>query len=383
MFDSQKIDAYFEGKEKLVSRETKKVSVKFVWSRFIKLVFPCIAASLLGLMVVLPNIKKTADIKNDITLPRKNEMEQLHVEKVVLNSTDSKNRVSKVWSDSMDEVEAGSDEIKIASPHAEIPSDNGIIKLSSTVGFMNQKTKILRLDENVVAEDEKNNILQTPEAIYDFEKEYGYGDKEISATGEWGKLTAQGFDFDKNSKVLTLRGTTVVETKNGTLTSQEETKYFQAENKIVSIGKATAKKEKNTLHADKIINYISDSGKIELKKTEAFGNVEIFMEKAVVKGNRAEYDMNSGTAEILGNVVITTEKGTAKGDKAVYNAENNTIDLYGNVVLEQNGNSVRGNHVHTDIKTSKSTMVADKKQGQRIKGTFYTIRKAENGKKTD
>ena len=381
MFDMRDIDSFFEGSS-TISSAKKKRSAEYSLTRFIKLGFPCFAAALFGLMIVLPNIKKSADIRNDITMPRKSEIEKLHAEQVVMSVTDKKNRISTVWSDNMDEIEFGSNEIKINAPKAEIPSDSGMINIAADTGFVNQKNKILRLEGNVLVIDEKNNVISTSVATYEFNTEFGYGNEPVQATGDWGSLSAEGFTYDKNSEILTLPGTAVVKTQNGTLTSDEETKFFQSENKIVSTGNAVAKHDKHTLYADKIINYLSGGSKKELEKTEAFGNVKIVSEKGTARAKRALYNNKTQRAELFDNVVISTEKGVAKGSHAIYNQANNTIDLYGNVVLEQGENFMHGSHVHTDLNTSISTIVSDKKQGKRVSGTFYNKREAENGKKT-
>ena len=411
MFDSKKIDAYFEGR-KLLTPEKRIVRSGFSWSRFVKLGFPCFAAAIFGVMMVLPNIKKSVDIRNEITLPHKNEMEKLHAEQVVLNVTDKKNRVNQVWADNMDELEAGSGEIKINNPHAEVNSDSGVINISADIGFMNQNTKVLRLEENVKVVDEKNNTIQTSKATYDFENEYGFGDESVYAEGDWGNLSAQGFNFDKNAEILVLLGNSEINTEKGVLTAEKETQIFQKENKVISIGNAEVKQNEKSLKADKIVNYFSSGDKKELVKTEAFGkvkvisekgtaladkaiyradtgaaelfgNVVITSEKGVAKSDKAVYQANTGVAEMFGNVVITSEKGVAKSSRAVYNPKDNTVDLYDNVVLEQGDNFMYGQHAHTDLNTSISTMTADKNKGTRVSGTFYSKRKADNGKKTD
>jgi hypothetical protein len=60
MVDSRKIDAYFDNETAfdMPKKSVKQISVLSRWQRFVKLVFPCFAALLLGIMVVLPNIKK-------------------------------------------------------------------------------------------------------------------------------------------------------------------------------------------------------------------------------------------------------------------------------------------------------------------------------------
>ena len=383
MFDSQKIDAYFNGAKPLASPKKKVARTTDVSSRFVKLGFPCIAAALLGVMIIMPNIKKSVDIRDQITLPRKSEMEKLHAEQVVLNTTDSKNRVNKVWADNMDELEIGSEEITVNNPRAEIASDNGIIFISADVGTVNQNTKILHLTQNVKAVDEENNSVQTAKATYEFETEYGYGDEKVYASGDWGNLTTEGFTYDKNKALLILLGNTEINTDKGTLRSNKETHVFPNENKVVSIGNAVVERQNNSLFADKIINYFSQGSKKTLLKTEAFGKVKIVAPKGTATAQRAVYLADTGIAELFDDVVINTEKGIAKGSRAVYNSEANTVDLYGNVVLEQGDNFMHGQHIHTDLNTSISTMTADKKQGARVSGVFYKKRKAENGKKTN
>ena len=57
MFDSHKIDDYFDGEKPLdVGYQTQKPQESGFY-RFAKLGFPSVAAPLLGLMIVMPNIK--------------------------------------------------------------------------------------------------------------------------------------------------------------------------------------------------------------------------------------------------------------------------------------------------------------------------------------
>ena len=105
MFDSHKIDDYFDGEKPLdVGYQTQKPQESGFY-RFAKLGFPCVAAALLGLMIVMQNIKKSIDLRDNITVPRKNEMDKLHMETTVFNMTDNKNRVNRLTADMVDEVE--------------------------------------------------------------------------------------------------------------------------------------------------------------------------------------------------------------------------------------------------------------------------------------
>ncbi len=340
MFDSHKIDAYFNGDRSFDNVKLSDKPQTSRWLRFVKLGFPCVAAALLGVMIVMPNIKKSVDLQDSATLPRKNELEKLHIEQTVYNSTDNKNRVSTVTADSVDEVAPGSKEIKISNPRGLLPTDSGVVNVKSDNGFFVQDANILTLEGNVVAEDEKNTLVTTEKASFDFKKDYGYGNNPINGSGEWGTLNAEGFEYYKNDNILVLKGRHNVVSAEGTLTAQTETRYFQNEHKSVSTGDVVIQQGENQMYADKVVVYYTP--KNELKKAEAYGDVR-----------------------------IVTPKGKAFGQKGFYNPQTSVVSLHDNVRLEQDGNVINGSKAETNLKTQISRIIADKKSGKRITGTFY------------
>lgn len=352
MFDSHKIDAYFNGEQPFDNEQPNDKPKSSKWLRFIKLGFPCLAAAILGVMVVMPNIKKSVELQNDVTLPRKNEMEKLHIEQTVYYSTDGKNRVSTVTADSVDEVEAGSKEVKINNPKAEILTDGGPLKIESLTGFFNQEDNILTLQEKVVARDEKGSVVKTEKAVYDFTNDYGFGNERINAEGNWGDLEANGFEYYKADNILVLKGKHIVTTSQGVLTAEKETRYFQAEHRSVSLGNVIVRQGNNILYSDKLIAFYSPDN--ELEKAEAYGNVRII-----------------------------TPKGKAYGDKGTYNPKTAKVELVGKVKLEQQGNVINGDKAETDLNTQISRITGNQKTGGRISGTFYSKRKAKDDKKSD
>ena len=206
MFDSKKIDSYFDNKQnfELSNADLQRKSVS--WRRMFKLTLPCVAAALLGIMVVIPNIRKSVDLQDNITVPRKGEMEKLHIEQTVFNSTDNKNRVNKIVADSVDETSPGSKIVRIANPRGSIPTDSGVAEITASEGFFNQNNNVLSLSADVRAVVDNDTVITSTEANYDFDKEYGWGDKAIKAKGEWGNLTAEAFSYDKSKEILTLKG---------------------------------------------------------------------------------------------------------------------------------------------------------------------------------
>lgn len=322
MFDSQKIDSYFDGNHGLEPYRENARSKGVSWRRVFKLILPCVAAALAGLMVVMPNIKKSVDLKNNITMPRKGEMEKLHIEQTVFNSTDNKNRVNKIVADSIDETKAGSKIMRIVNPKGYIPTESGIANISSNEGFFNQNNNILNLVNDVRAVIDNDTVIVSSEANYDFVKEFGWGDKPVKANGSWGNMTADAFTFDKNKEILTLKGNNKINGKNGSLSAKEKTIIYQNENKSVSEGNAVISQNDSHVYADKIIAYFNESGKKEVIRAEAFGNVIIKTARETARGKEGIYNLQTGEVVLYGsskkNKVGNEFVSIRQGDNVLY-----------------------------------------------------------------
>lgn len=375
MFDSRKIDDFFDGSKPFENDKTEVHTEVSGWLRFIKLGFPCLAAAIFGLMLVMPNIKKSVDFQNSATAPRKNEMEQLHMEQTVYNATDANNRVNVVHADSVDEVSPGSKIIRMTNPDGEIPTDSGRWYIKSDIGYFNQESNVLTLEKNIRAVDEKGTQVITSKAVYDFNAETGSGREKVYANGEWGKMEAEGFDYDKKTAVLILRGKHKITGGEGVLSAEEKTTFYQDGNKSVSEKNVVITRGEDILQADRIVNYFTSGGRKELKRSEAFGNVRIISPKGTATGDRGIYNQKTGKAELFGKVRIETPKGRASGDKGIYNPQTGKVELEGNVCLEQNGNVIYGSRAITDLNTSVSRVLSGKTSDSRVSGTFYSKRK--------
>lgn len=299
MFDSQKLDAYFDEKDTANTRAKSVRMSNSSWRRLIKIMLPCVAAMLVGLMIVIPNIKKNIDLTDTITMPRKNEMEQLHIEQTVFNITDSKNRVNKIVADNVDEIEADSQRYKIINPKATVPTDNGKMVITSKIGWFNQQTNVLDLEDNVNAVIDDNTVVQTATASYNFDTAKGWGKQDVNAKGDWGTMRAQAFEYDKNKELLILKGKHRIETTRGILIGDKETRIYRLENKTVTVGRAEITQAEKKLQADKIVAYFSDKGKKELLKAEAYGNVLITTPKEKISGEEGYYSAEDGKIEMF------------------------------------------------------------------------------------
>ena len=73
-----------------VSKHTRRVQMA-------KLILPSFAAVLVAMLLIFPSLQNNGkDIFLDVTLPKKGELEKLHVEKTVLNITDKKRNNEQV-----------------------------------------------------------------------------------------------------------------------------------------------------------------------------------------------------------------------------------------------------------------------------------------------
>lgn len=415
MFDSQKIDAFFDGRKTLQSLSDEHKTGQSRLRYWLKLLLPCLAAIIFGLMVIIPNIRKSVDLKDNVTIPRKNEMEKLHMEQTVFNSTDNKNRVNKITADSIDESEDDSQVLKIVNPHGDIPTDSGRVDITAAIGFFNQSNHVLRLQDDVRAVVNGDTVVTTDAAVYDFANEKGWNNTAVYAEGEWGELQAESFSYDKNAQILTLHGNNKVSGTDGYISSARQTEIFQKENKSVSVGNAEVNHVSGNLYADKIVAYFSENGRKELVKAEAYGNVKVktpeeeayaaegmyipHSGKVVLYGNPRSGAISGGLVEVrrednvlhagkievyldkesgellqavaVGSVEIITPNGMARGDSGIYNPQQHIVELFDNVELEQNGNIIFGDHAETNLLTSVSRINSSDENGGRIHGTFY------------
>lgn len=210
MFDKNKIDSYFESDSPRSSEPTEPQTftkhTRYV--RLAKLLFPSVAAVLIGLLLVFPTLKQDIrDFKLDITRPRAGELEKLHVENTVFYITDKNNKVNNFTATHIDETEPGSKLIKLTKPEGLLPiNETNWADIKAPIGYFNQTTNILQLLEDVDLFYSEGMTAKTTEAFYDFNEARGYGVKPVQAQGYFGDLKAEGFEFLSNDDILIFTG---------------------------------------------------------------------------------------------------------------------------------------------------------------------------------
>lgn len=213
--DIRQLDKYFD------NNSTGQPSNRYVLSRYSRIVkltkiaFPAIAALLIGMLVIYPSLQKdTKDFKLDITLPKKGELEKLHITNTTFYITDKNNKVSNFTASNIDETTPGSKIIKLTLPEGIIPQDNERwFTVKAPLGFFDQNNNLLELQQNVELFYNEGMNISTSSAFFDFNTRKGYGNDLVSGQGFLGDFKSQGFEINNKENILILNGRTEITIK--------------------------------------------------------------------------------------------------------------------------------------------------------------------------
>ena len=221
MVDVKEIDSLFNETSQHTAHKTEETFISKHSRRvhLAKLLLPSFAAVLTALLLIFPSLKQ--DEKSflfDITLPKKGELEKLHIEKTVLNITDKNNRVNNFTADNIDETEPGSKLIKLQNPDGMMPtSESEWINIKSPTGFYDQKDNTLQLVDNVEIYYSQGMNIYVPDIFYDFKTSIAHSNNKVQAQGEMGDLTSEGFIMDTDKGTLTFIGKTFIKIREAGL----------------------------------------------------------------------------------------------------------------------------------------------------------------------
>ena len=357
MVDVSKIDEFFNGKRPFSERLNNKTSVRTRFLRIAKLIMPSVAAIIVAFIIIYPSLKnETVNITNDITRPKKNELERLHIEKTIFSLTDNQNKVSIFTADSIDETKENSELVKIINPIGTLPvgEDGEVVNIEARVGFYNQKEAHVKMQDDVKAVYTDGTTVLTQSAEYEFNKSFGYGKDDVYAFGSWGELWSQGFEYYQKEALLILMGNSKVVNEDNTITSCKQMRYYRLANKLEAEGNVKVTTLKGDLYADIIKADLKHESGFDIKQVEAFGNVKVITEDAV-----------------------------ATGQYAIYYPDKSEIELQKNVSIEKDGNIIYGQKAITNLKTSISKMITNSKHKSRVSGIIKgsTVKRKQHEKK--
>ncbi len=159
--------------------------------------------------------------------------------------------------------------------------------------------------------------------------------KNETATGD-----AAVYDFDR--KVLVMQGEQVnLVTGDGNVTAHKTLQYWSDQNVAVAEGDAVAVDTTpgnagRRIRADRLTAFFRDAGDKkgaakgrDLIFLQGAGNVVLTTKTEIVRGDRADYNLDTGMATVEGGVKMTRDKNQLNGGYAVVNVKGGVSRLYG------------------------------------------------------
>ncbi|MBP5615627.1 MAG: LPS export ABC transporter periplasmic protein LptC [Alphaproteobacteria bacterium] len=328
MVDLKKIDTFFEDTRtfKNVRADTPGRPLRYKENRMrlIKLIIPSAAAVLIALLIIFSTSKKTTLLPEyDLTVPKVGELEKLRVENTTFSITDLDGKISSFTADLMEETEPQSKIIKLTNPKGQLAIDNQGKKtdITADIGYYNQQDEIVTASGHIVAVYDNDTTVKTNAALYNFKEAFGQGDDKVFIAGDWGKIWADGFVYDKKTETLTLKGHTEMLREDNTLTASQKTTYFKLLNQVIAEGDVVLTRPDLTLYTDKAVIFLTDAKSPEIVKVEAFGNVRLTTPQAEGAGEYGLYLPDQNLFELSHHVVLTKDGNLIYGDKAVFNTQ--------------------------------------------------------------
>lgn len=162
------------------------------------------------------------------------------------------------------------------------------------------------------------------------------------------KADAFGNELDYNIQqdIAILTGNpALIKTLTETISAKDKITYYPSEQKAVAVGSVQATdSKKNKLFSDKMIAYFTKSSdnseNLTLTKVDIFGNIKI----------------------VTPDAEVTAEKGT-------YLPQEGRVKLFNNVIINQNENMLRGDKAETNLNTGISKLLSST-PNSRVKGVF-------------
>ncbi|MBR1649278.1 MAG: LPS export ABC transporter periplasmic protein LptC [Alphaproteobacteria bacterium] len=387
MFDLKQLDNLFND-ENLKKQGDNVNTRRQKLVRTIKIVFPAVAAALIGMLAVFPSLQERIDISAQIAKPTKQELEKLHMENTVLYVTDKSNRVNSFKAEKIDETEPSSQVLKIVSPVGKIPSSDGnFIDIVAPWGFYDRNASLISLNENVDITYSDGMKAKTEEMFFDSKASKAYGLKPIEASGKYGLLKSQGFEYHTDSEYALFNGNAEIhidESMGGEkndIFARDKIEFFKSELRLVATGKAQVKRTSLKINGDVLTAVFKKNAdnKTEISDFYGQGNVvvdnyknKVFADKLKAFFNNLAGESVLEKVEMTGNVKTKTNEGEIHAQRGIYYPKSSRVELYDDVVIIKDGNSMRADYAQTDLNTGISKMgnPAQKQKG-RVSGVIY------------
>lgn len=185
------------------------------YSRFVrmmKMVLPSIAAILLALVVVWPQInvsgERIAAAAPDVS---PTDVKRLRMENARYYGTDENNQPFYVNAATAQETAPGSRVVTLAAPQADMAlEDGGWVAVAAESGLYDEPNRQLRLNGHVEVFHDGGYQLATRDMHVDLPAGSATTNRPVSAHGEFGWIESEGLRLEERGEVVTFTGKAIL-----------------------------------------------------------------------------------------------------------------------------------------------------------------------------
>lgn len=173
--------------------------------RWLKLLLPSVAAILIGVVAIWPQINPRNDrIPLGFASVSKEEIDSLRMVKPRYIGIDARNQPYAITADTATQIGKGTNLVELEQPKADITLRNGTwVALTANSGTFSQQQHIIQLSENVNLFHDAGYDFHTNSAYIDLSAGTAYGQEPIEGQGPFGNIKAQGFRvIDRGERVI-------------------------------------------------------------------------------------------------------------------------------------------------------------------------------------
>jgi lipopolysaccharide export system protein LptC len=181
--------------------------------RLLKLVLPTIAAILIGIVAVWPQIRPG---QNKLPLAAAEvsaeEIENLAMINARFMGIDGRNQPFTVTAEMATEAAPNSKQVQLSAPKADITLQNGTwLALTADSGVFRQDEQTVELEGHVNMFHDAGYEFETTTAFVDLGQGAAFGFEPIDGQGPFGTIEAEGFQvFDEGERVIFTGNATLV-----------------------------------------------------------------------------------------------------------------------------------------------------------------------------
>lgn len=227
----------------------------------------------------------------------------------------------------------------------DVTADGGIEwRQTQKIFVARGNAKAVQGDVSVTADELVAHYRESPAGATEVFRVDAVGNVKMTSSDESATGAAAIYDIDKS--VLVVEGDPVVlKTGKGSMTARTALQYWSKEFVAVAEGDAEAVDGQRRLRADKLTAYFRDRdakggaktgrattgsfGRNELVLVRGEGNVRLTTAKEILRGDRGEYNLETGVAKLEGGVKMTQGQNQLNGAFAVVDTKAGTSRLFG------------------------------------------------------